>query len=126
MASATGRLDGKVALVTGAGSRGPGIGNGRAIAIAFAREGARVALLDRRADWAEETLRMIGAEGGTALWRETDVSRSDSCRDAVAAAAAAWGRVDILVNNVGIFGPTGTAVELDAEEWDRAMRVNVT
>src|SRR5262249_53339888 len=126
MASGTGRLEGKVALVTGAGSRGPGIGNGRAIAITLAREGACVALLDQRADWAEETRRMIAAEGGTALVRETDVSRAESCRAAVAAAASAWGRVDILVNNVGIFGPVGTAVEVDDEAWDRAMRVNVT
>jgi NAD(P)-dependent dehydrogenase (short-subunit alcohol dehydrogenase family) len=69
---------------------------------------------------------MIAAEGGTTLVRETDVSRAESCREAVAAAVASWGRVDVLVNNVGIFGPLGTAVELDPDEWDRAMRVNLT
>ncbi|RVT91777.1 SDR family oxidoreductase [Rhodovarius crocodyli] len=119
-------LAGRVALVTGAGSRGPGIGNGRAAAILLARAGARVGLIDSQADWAEATRRMIEAEGGQAAVLECDVTRDASCRDVVAATLSRWGRVDILVNNVGVGGPPGSAVDLDLEGWDQAMRVNVT
>ena len=118
-------LDGKVAIVTGAGSRDSGIGNGRAAAILLAREGARVGLIDAVPEWAAETLRMIESEGGTALVTTADVTDSEACRAAVRAVVEAWGRLDILVNNVGVGGPPGTAVEVDPEEWDRAMRVNV-
>jgi NAD(P)-dependent dehydrogenase (short-subunit alcohol dehydrogenase family) len=118
-------LDGKVAIVTGAGSRDAGVGNGRAAAILLAREGARVGLIDAVPEWAAETLRMIEAEGGTALVTTADVTDSEACRAAVRAVVEAWGRLDILVNNVGVGGPPGTAVEVDPEEWDRAMRVNV-
>jgi NAD(P)-dependent dehydrogenase (short-subunit alcohol dehydrogenase family) len=120
------RLAGKVAIVTGAGSRGPGIGNGRATAIVFAREGAKVTLLDARRDWAVETERLVREAGGTAQIVQADVTEPRSCQAAVAATVGAWGRLDILVNNVGIAGPKGTAVDVDPEEWDRAMRVNVT
>jgi len=118
-------LDGKVAIVTGAGSRDSGIGNGRAATILLAREGARVGLIDAVPEWAAETLRMIESEGGTALVTTADVTDSEACRAAVGAVVEAWGRLDILVNNVGVGGPPGTAVEVDPEEWDRAMRVNV-
>ncbi|MDQ6918502.1 MAG: glucose 1-dehydrogenase [Candidatus Dormibacteraeota bacterium] len=118
-------LDGKVAIVTGAGSRGEGIGNGRAAAILLAREGARVGVLDTVPEWAAETLRMIDAEGGTALTITGDVTDSADCAAAVASVVGAWGRLDVLVNNVGIGGPPGTAVEVDPAEWDTAMRVNV-
>jgi NAD(P)-dependent dehydrogenase (short-subunit alcohol dehydrogenase family) len=120
------RLAGKVAIVTGAGSRGEGIGNGRAAAILLAREGARVALLDENRAWAETTMRMIDAEGGAALIVGADVTSPGDCEAAVRSVTEAWGRLDILVNNVGIGGPAGTAVEVDPEAWDRAMRVNVT
>jgi NAD(P)-dependent dehydrogenase (short-subunit alcohol dehydrogenase family) len=122
----TGVLAGKVAVVSGAGSRGEGIGNGRAVAVLFARAGARVALLDRRRDWAEATRAMIEKEGGTSLVAECDVADAASVRDAVGATVGEWGRLDILVNVVGIFGPPGTAVEVDLEAWDQAMRVNLT
>lgn len=121
-----GRVAGKVAVVTGAGSRADGIGNGRAAAILLAREGARVALIDNVREWAETTHEMIAAEGGTSIVVECDVSDPESTRTAIENVTAAWGRIDILVNNVGITGPAGTALEVDAEEWDRAMRVNVT
>jgi NAD(P)-dependent dehydrogenase (short-subunit alcohol dehydrogenase family) len=126
MPKGLGRLAGKVAVVSGAGSRGSGIGNGRAIAILFAREGARVALLDQRRDWAEETARMIAEEAGESRVFETDVSDAASVKAAVDGTVGAWGRLDILVNVVGIFGPSGTAVEVDPEAWDKAMRVNLT
>jgi NAD(P)-dependent dehydrogenase (short-subunit alcohol dehydrogenase family) len=120
------RLKGKVAIVTGAGSRTEGIGNGRATAVILARHGARVTLVDAVAQWAEETARLIAAEGGVSQTVEGDVSDPASCQAIVARTIAAWGRLDILVNNVGIAGPRGDAVEVDVEAWDKAMRVNVT
>jgi len=120
------RLAGRVAIVTGAGSRGEGIGNGRATAVILARHGARVTLVDTVAQWAAETARLIAAEGGVSQIIEGDVSDAAACQDIVARTVGAWGRLDILVNNVGITGPRGDAVEVDPEAWDAAMRVNVT
>jgi NAD(P)-dependent dehydrogenase (short-subunit alcohol dehydrogenase family) len=119
------RLKGKVAIVTGAGSRAEGIGNGRAIAVVLARHGARVTLVDTVAQWAGETRRLIEAEGGVSQIIEGDVSVAASCAAIVSQTVEAWGRLDILVNNVGITGPRGNAVEVDVEAWDSAMRVNV-
>ena len=119
------RLAGKVAIVTGAGSRAEGIGNGRAAAILFAREGARVLLVDQNREWAEATLKMIEAEGGEAAVCVADVTRTDDCRAMVADAVKRWGRLDVLDNNVGI-GGRGTVVEITEEEWEQIMRVNVT
>ncbi|MFN8526022.1 MAG: SDR family NAD(P)-dependent oxidoreductase [Chloroflexota bacterium] len=123
-------LAGRVAIVTGAGSRPadamlPIVGNGKATAITFARAGARVALLDERADWAEQTHRVIQAEGGESLVVEANVAESDSCKRAVDRVLEAYGGVHVLFNNVGISGPRGTAIEVDPEGWDLAMRVNV-
>lgn len=120
------RLDGKVALVTGAGSRADGIGNGRAAAILLARAGARVALLDATPARAEATARLIRDEGGACLVVPADVTDAAECAAAVAATVAAWGRLDALVNNVGVGGPPGNAVDVDIAAWDRAMRINVT
>lgn len=119
-------LEGRVAIVTGAGSRSADIGNGRAAAILLARRGARVLLLDAQLEAARETARMIESQGGVALAAACDVSDAVQCRQAVAIAVATWGRVDILVNNVGIGGPAGNAVEVDQEAWEQALRVNVT
>jgi NAD(P)-dependent dehydrogenase (short-subunit alcohol dehydrogenase family) len=119
-------LKDKVAIVTGAGSRADGIGNGRAASILLAREGAKVVLLDATPEWADVTKKMIDAEGGTSMVVSADVTDAASCADAVKAAVDAWGRVDVLVNNVGIGGPPGNAVEVDPVAWDAAMRVNVT
>jgi NAD(P)-dependent dehydrogenase (short-subunit alcohol dehydrogenase family) len=119
------RLEGKVAIVTGAGAAADGIGNGRAAAILFAREGARVLLVDRDRALAEATLAMIAAEGGESLAFEADVTKSDDCQAMVAAAIQRWGRLDILQNNVGI-GSRGTVVEIDEAAWERVLRVNVT
>jgi len=119
------RLHGKVAIVTGAGSRADGIGNGRATAIVMARHGARVMLVDAVVEWARKTASVIEAEGGICEIVEGDVSDDASCKTIVAQTINAWGRLDILVNNVGITGPRGNALEVDADAWDRAMRVNV-
>src|SRR4051794_15366932 len=120
------RLSGKVAIVTGAGSRtagqdGPVIGNGRATAIMLAREGAKVALLDQQQDWVTETYRMIEDEGGEAIIVECDVASAESCQQAVQQVLDAYGTVNILVNNVGVTGPPGTAIDVDPEAFDRAM-----
>jgi NAD(P)-dependent dehydrogenase (short-subunit alcohol dehydrogenase family) len=119
------RLQGKVAIVTGAGSRADGIGNGRATAIILARHGARVMLVDAVVEWAQKTAAMIEAEGGTCEIVKGDVSDDASCTAIVARTVEAWGRLDVLVNNVGITGPRGNALEVDPEAWDQAMRVNV-
>jgi NAD(P)-dependent dehydrogenase (short-subunit alcohol dehydrogenase family) len=119
------RLKGKVAIVTGAGSRGDGIGNGRAIAILLARHGARVTLVDIEAAWVKVTARMIEAEGGICQFATGDVSKNADCAAIVQKTISAWQRLDILVNNVGVIGPRGNALEVDIEAWDEAMRVNV-
>ena len=119
------RLAGKVAIVTGAGSRGEGIGNGRAAAVLFAREGAKVLLVDQTQKAAEGTLEMIRGEKGEAEIFEADVTRSADCEAMVADAVRRWGRLDILDNNVGI-GGRATVVEVDEAEWDHLMKVNVT
>src|SRR5689334_10122175 len=101
------RLKDKVAIVTGAGSRGPGIGNGRATAILFAREGAHVVLVDSTAEWAEQTLGMIADEHGDAFVVSADVTNPADCQRIVDEAVKRYGGVDILQNNVGI-GGSGT------------------
>jgi NAD(P)-dependent dehydrogenase (short-subunit alcohol dehydrogenase family) len=120
----TDRLAGKVAIVTGAGSRGEGIGNGKAAAILFAREGARVVCADQVASRAEETVATITAEGGTASVFECDVSHRDGCRQLAAVAVERYGRLDILQNNVGI-PSTQNLEEITEEAWDQLMGVNV-
>ncbi|MDM0022232.1 SDR family NAD(P)-dependent oxidoreductase [Variovorax saccharolyticus] len=126
MADRKGRVAGKVAIVTGAGSSADGIGNGRAAAILLAREGAQVALLDYHKDAAEETARMIREERGDCIVIEADVSSEEACRSAVQDTASAWNRLDILVNNVGTSRVPGNAVDLDVDAWDRGLRLNVT
>src|SRR2546423_2421108 len=120
------RLEGKVAIVTGAGSRGEGIGNGRAASILLAREGARVTLVDREASWAGRTLALIEEEGGEAQATIADVTDPDGCRLAVEAAVGRWQGLDVLVNNVGGTGAEGTALGVDLAEWGRGLRADVT
>lgn len=121
-----GRLDGRVAVVTGAGSSGVGIGNGRAAAILLARAGARVVVSDMELEAAIATEAMIHGEGREAMAVHADVTSPDACRSLIAATIAAYGRLDVLVNNVGIAGPAGTAVTVDIDEWHRGLLVNVT
>lgn len=119
-----GRLAGKVAIVTGAGSSGPGIGNGKAAAILFAREGAKVLCVDQAIERAEETVALIAAEGGIAAACSADVTTRTGCEGVVAAALDSYGRVDILHNNVGVVS-FGTIREVSEEAWDRLMALNV-
>jgi NAD(P)-dependent dehydrogenase (short-subunit alcohol dehydrogenase family) len=118
------RLAGKVAIVTGAGSRGEGIGNGKAAAILFAREGARVVCVDTVVDRALETASAIQSEGGIASVLEGDVSHRAGCQQMAAVAMERYGRIDVLHNNVGI--PSHQPLEEVTEEaWDHLMGVNV-
>jgi NAD(P)-dependent dehydrogenase (short-subunit alcohol dehydrogenase family) len=120
-----GRLEGKAAIVTGAGQTPrTHIGNGRATAILFAREGARVVLVDRERAAAEDTAREIEADGGSVVVVEADVSSEQDCRDAVAECTAAFDGLDIVHHNVGIGIDDGWAETIDLAAWERIMRVN--
>jgi len=118
------RVKGKVAIVTGAGSMGPGVGNGKAAAIVYAREGAKVMLVDYNLVAAEETKGLISREGGDCFTFKADVSRSDDCRSIVEKCIEAYGKIDILHNNVGIEIPGGID-EISEEDWDRTMNVDL-
>jgi len=117
-------LDAKVAIVTGGGAAGDGIGNGRAAAILLAKAGARVVVVDRAAELAARTVAMIEALGGKAIGCEADVTKPEDCRAMVEAALDRFGRLDLLDNNVGI-GSRGSVVEESQETWRRVMQVNV-
>src|SRR5207248_4589271 len=112
----TGRLASKVAIVTGGGSRGEGIGNGKAASVLFAREGASVLCADQVASRAAETVEMITAEGGLASVFECDVSHREGCQRLAAAAVERYGRIDILQNNVGIPSDQGLD-DVTEEAW---------
>jgi NAD(P)-dependent dehydrogenase (short-subunit alcohol dehydrogenase family) len=118
------RLKDKVAIITGAGSRGPGLGNGKAAAILFAREGARVLCVDAKLENAEETAKLIAQEGGEAVVFAANVTRKAECDAMVKAALDRWGAVDILHNNVGIESRK-TLFEVTEEEWDQVMSVDL-
>ena len=114
-----GRLDGKTALITGGNS-----GIGRATALLFAREGARVMIAARNADKAAATLEAIQHEGGEAAFVPCDVRRSDDCERAVGETVARFGRIDVLFNNAGIV-PFGTVLETSDDVWIDVFATNV-
>jgi NAD(P)-dependent dehydrogenase (short-subunit alcohol dehydrogenase family) len=118
------RLKGKVAMVVGAGSIGPGWGNGKATAVTFAREGAQLFCVDRNADAAAETVKIITGEGGKAMAHTADVSKASDIEAMVAACMKAYGRIDVLDNNVGI-AEVGSVVDVAESEWDRVFAVNL-
>ncbi len=120
----TGRLEDKVALVTGAGSAGPGWGNGKAAAVLFAREGAKILAVDINEAAVLETREIITQEGGDCTAHVANVADGDAVAAMVAACVEAYGRVDVLHNNVGIV-EVGGPVEVSEESWDRVMDVNV-
>jgi NAD(P)-dependent dehydrogenase (short-subunit alcohol dehydrogenase family) len=117
-------LTGKVAIVTGGGAAGDGIGNGRAAAILIARAGARVVVVDRDVALAKRTVEMIEAGGGQGLAFQADMTRASDCAAVVEAAMDRYGRLDYLDNNVGI-GSRGSVVDETEESWRRLMNVNV-
>jgi NAD(P)-dependent dehydrogenase (short-subunit alcohol dehydrogenase family) len=117
-------LAGKVALISGGGAAGDGIGNGRAAAILLARAGTKVVVADRDLRLAERTVEMIVAEGGSAAALACDVTKEADCKGLVDAAVDRFGRLDFLDNNVGI-GSRGSVVEEKPEEYRRVMQINV-
>jgi NAD(P)-dependent dehydrogenase (short-subunit alcohol dehydrogenase family) len=119
-----GRVCGKVAIVTGAGSVGSGIGNGKAAALLYASEGAKVVLVDNRLDAARETKDLIDQRNGNCLVIEADVSQSGDCESVVESCIRAFKRIDILHNNVGI-EIAGGIDEITEDSWDRVMAVNL-
>jgi len=119
-----GRLADRVAVVFGAGSSGPGWGNGKAAATLYAREGARVIAVDRDGKAAQETASIIASEGNEALALSADVTSSAEIAGVVAEATRRHGRIDVLHNNVGIT-EMGDPIEATEESWDRVMAVNL-
>ncbi len=121
------RLKGKSAIIIGAGQTpGDAIGNGRAISLLFAREGARVMLVDRRLDSAKETESIIKGEGGQAFSFEADITKPQDCQAIPEACLANYGQIDILVHVVGVgFADDGGPVKLPEEVWDETMKVNL-
>ena len=118
------RLKGKIAIVVGAGSIGPGWGNGKATAVTFAREGAKVLCVDVNPAAAEETVGIIKNEGGEARIFQAEVTRSAEVKAMVEACLQTYGRVDVLDNNVGV-AAVGGVVEVSEDEWDRVMAINL-
>ena len=118
------RLKDKVAIVTGAGSVGPGWGNGKATAVLFAREGAKVFAVDINLAAAEETKEIIDQEEGDCTAHQTDVSKSEAVKAMVERCLETYGRVDILHNNVGIL-EVGGPVEASEASWDFVNNVNL-
>lgn len=120
----TRRLEGKVALIMGAGSVGPGWGNGRAIAVRFAEEGAKIFGVDRDLERMKETVERVTAAGGEIETAFCDVTHSQSIADAVHACMARFGRIDILVNNVG-GSAAGGPVEMSEDVFDAQVDHNL-
>ena len=120
------RMSNKVAIVTGAGATGSGdfVGIGQAISILFARQGAKVLLVDRDERNAEITLSMIREEGGEASIFAGDVTSDDDMREMAETAKSRYGNINVLINNVGISGP-GSVTDLDVDFWDTVMDVNL-
>jgi NAD(P)-dependent dehydrogenase (short-subunit alcohol dehydrogenase family) len=114
------RLKGKIALVVGAGSIGPGWGNGKATAVAFAREGAKIFCADINLAAAEETARIVRSEGGEAVAHRADVSKAADVEAMVEACVSAYGRIDVLD-----IAELGGVVEVSEAEWDRVFAVNL-
>lgn len=119
------RLEGKVAIVTGAGCVGPGWGNGRAVCVRFAEEGAKIFAVDRNVEAMAETVERVRAVGGEVETAACDVTDSAAVRRMVEACVARFGRVDVLVNNVGGSAPGGP-VDLDEQRWHAQIAMNLT
>ncbi|MGE3917430.1 MAG: SDR family NAD(P)-dependent oxidoreductase [Hyphomicrobiaceae bacterium] len=121
------RLEGKIAIISGAGQqKGEGMGNGRAAAVRFAKEGARLFLVSRSAESLEETRDIVRATGAQVECGVADVSKEADCAKVAAAAVAKYGRIDILHNNVGIVDVDGDTTTIDSAKWRTALDVNLT
>ena len=115
-----GRLSGKVAIITGAAS-----GIGRATALVFAQEGAKIVIADIHEEGLRETLRLVKQEGGEALIKKTDVSVEDDIKELIELAIKTYSRIDVLCNNAGIAGELKTLESEDTDEWRRILHVNL-
>jgi len=122
--STANKFSGRTAIVTGGGTSGDGIGNGRAISVLLARGGANVVVVDRKPEAAQGTLKLITDEGREASMFAGDVTSEDDCQAMAAHAMEAFGRIDILINNVGV-GSRGSVVATEPKTWDRVMKINV-
>lgn len=120
----SGRLEGKVAIICGAGASGGGVSIGMATAVTFAREGAKVMAVDRDLSLARETEAAIHAAGGTCVLHECDVTDAQSVAGMVEACRSAFGRIDLLFNNVGLF-LSGGPLDTTEDDFDRLMRINL-
>lgn len=116
-----GLVDGKIALVTGGGS-----GIGRATALTFAREGAKVVVADVVVDGGEETVRLLKAAGGEAIFVKADMAKAAEVEAMVQKAVATYGRLDCAHNNAGIEGATGRTADYREEDWNRVISINLT
>jgi NAD(P)-dependent dehydrogenase (short-subunit alcohol dehydrogenase family) len=116
-----GLVDGKVALVTGAGS-----GIGRAAALVFAKEGAKVIVSDMMVESGEETVKMIKEAGGEATFIKADVSQESDVQMMISKSVETYGRLDCAVNNAGIDGDTALTADCTRENWDRVIGINLT
>ena len=115
-----GRLDNKVAIITGAG-----MGMGQAGALLFAREGAKVVVVDWKAEAGEETVKMIKDSGGEAVFVKADVSRAKDVENAVKKAIEKYGKLDIIYNNAAVIGRPAFTEDVTEEEWERIMSINL-
>ncbi len=120
------RLAGRIVIVVGAGSMGAGWGNGKASAVAYAREGASVVCADFHAARAEETVALIEAEGGAALAVQADATDEASMQELVATSVARFGRLDVMHNNVGVGGTSGLPDQIEPAAWAREIDQNLT
>lgn len=118
------RFQDKVAVIAGAGSIRAGMGNGKATAVSFAKEGAKVVAIDKNLDAAKETVKIILDHGGKAIALQADVTKASDAKAAVEAAISEYGKLDILFNNVGIADGT-RGLSVPEEEWDLVMNVNL-
>ena len=121
----TRRLEGKIAIVAGAGSVGPGWGNGRAIAVRFAEEGAKVFAVDRDTERLRETVARVKAAGGEIHTHLCDTTQSADVAAMASACIEKWGRIDVLVNNVG-GSAAGGPTEMSEETWNAQIDFNLT
>jgi NAD(P)-dependent dehydrogenase (short-subunit alcohol dehydrogenase family) len=120
------KLEGKVTIVTGAGSSGPGVGTGKAISVQFAQEGAKVVLVDMFEDRAQETLDMIKAEGGEAKIVVADLSKLSECKRVVDETVKLYGGVDILINNAALSASNTSLLSITDEYYEKVIAVNLT
>ena len=120
-----GRLSGKVAIVTGAAAQAEGVGNGSAVAMLFAREGASVVLVNRSLERGKALEETIRSEGGEASAFAADVTQTEATEAMAAFAVERYGRLDVLHNNVGV-GAGGNTVTVSLDDWNRLLQTNLT